>query len=274
MTFAAAAARRGSMTDAQLPQRERAVAAYYDRLAPVYGEGAYFRARRAAVLGSLTAEIDRARAVLDLGCGNGAYLAEFAGRLPQARLVGVDLSPEMLQAARRRMGTRSALLRADATALPLRRGSMDLVFMSHVLLLVGDIERCIAEVARSLARGGVLAATVGVSRWRDLVRELLGAEQSEELETLFGAGLRAVADDETRAAAACVRAGLQPELRTAAFTVGWPAVEEWVRIRWLTIAEEAVRLRAERWLAQVRTRTAALQLQFTETVLVAHQPTG
>lgn len=270
LTFGPAAATRRSVSDAG--QRTQRVAAYYDRLAPVYGEGEYFRARRAAVFAALTAEIDRARAVLDLGCGNGAYLAKFAGRLPQARLVGADLSPEMLQAARQRMGTRSALLRADATALPLRRGSFDLVFMSHVLLLVGDIERCVAEVARSLVSGGVLAATVGVSRWRDLVRELLGAEQSQELEALFGAGLRAVADDETRAAAACVRAGLQPELRTAAFTVPWPAVEEWVRIRWLTIADEAVRLRAERWLAQVRAGAAALHLPFTETVLVARTP--
>lgn len=270
LTFGPAAATRRSVSDAG--QRTQRVAAYYDRLAPVYGEGEYFRARRAAVFAALTAEIDRARAVLDLGCGNGAYLAKFAGRLPQARLVGADLSPEMLQAARQRMGTRSALLRADATALPLRRGSFDLVFMSHVLLLVGDIERCVAEVARSLVSGGVLAATVGISRWRDLVRELLGAEQSQELEALFGAGLRAVADDETRAAAACVRAGLQPELRTAAFTVPWPAVEEWVRIRWLTIADEAVRLRAERWLAQVRAGAAALHLPFTETVLVARTP--
>lgn len=261
------------MSDAgQGTQRERAVAAYYDRLAPVYGEGEYFRARRAAVLETLAAEIDKARTVLDLGCGNGAYLAEFVGRWPHARLIGMDLSPQMLQAARQRMGTSSALVRADATALPLRRGSVDLVFMSHVLLLVGDVEACVAEVARSLVSRGVLAATVGVSRWRDLVRERLGAEQSQELEALLGGGLRAVVDDDKRAAAACVRVGLEPELRTAAFTVDWPAVEEWVRMRWLSIADEGVRLRADGWLAQVRARAEALHLRLTETVLVARLP--
>jgi ubiquinone/menaquinone biosynthesis C-methylase UbiE len=45
---------------------------------------------------------------------------------------------------------------ADACALPFRRGSFDLVFMSHVLLLVPDIERCIAEISQCLAAGGKL----------------------------------------------------------------------------------------------------------------------
>jgi ubiquinone/menaquinone biosynthesis C-methylase UbiE len=256
----------------QNSQRERAVAAYYDRLAPVYGEGEYFRVRRAAVLAAIGTELADARAVLDLGCGNGAYAGELAARAAAARIVGADLSPEMLRQARRRLGARIPLLRADATALPFRQGSFDLVFMSHVLLLVPDIERCVAEVSRCLTPGGCLVATVGTGQWREMLRDFLGADAWPQLEALFGRGLRAAANDETRAATACARAGLQSESRRAAFTVGWPAVEEWVRIRWLTIVDDAVRAQAERLLAQVRARATELSMEFAETLLVARKP--
>lgn len=253
-------------------QPARSVAAYYDRLAPVYGEGEYFCVRRAAVLATIGAELADARAVLDLGCGNGAYAGELAARASTARVVGADLSSEMLRQAQRRLGAHMPLLRADATALPFRYGSFDLVFMSHVLLLVPDIERCVAEVTRSLAPGGCLVATVGTSHWRDMVGDFLGADAWPQLEALFGSGLRAAADDEMRAVAACARVGLQSELRRAAFSVTWPAVEEWVRIRWLTLVDEAVRAHAERWLAQVRAAAAGLSVEFTETLLVARKP--
>ncbi len=260
------------LTVAPDSQRTRWVAAYYDRLAPVYGEGAYFRARRAAVLAAIGAELADARAVLDLGCGNGAYAAALAARASATRVVGADLSPAMLYQARRLLGVHMPLLRADATALPFRHGSFDIVFMSHVLLLVPDIERCVAEVARSLAPGGRLVATVGADGWRHMVGDFLGADAWPQLEALFGSGLRAAADDASRAAAACASGGLQIEERRAAFSVRWPAIEEWVRIRWLTIVDETPRAEAERLLAQVRPRAAELNMTFTETLLVARKP--
>jgi ubiquinone/menaquinone biosynthesis C-methylase UbiE len=256
----------------QNSQRERAVAAYYDRLAPVYGEGEYFRVRRAAVLAAIGAELADARAVLDLGCGNGAYADELAARAAAARIFGADLSPEMVRQARRRLGARIPLLRADATKLPFRHGSFDVVFMSHVLLLVSDIERCVVEVSRCLVPGGCLVATVGTSQWREMLRDFLGTDVWPQLEALFGRGLRAASNDETRAGAACARAGLQSESRKAAFSVTWPAVEEWVHIRWLTIVDDVVRAQAERLLAQVRERAAELSMEFTETLLVARKP--
>jgi len=38
--------------------------------------------------------------VVDLGCGNGPLTLELADRWPGARVVGVDHSPQMLEAAR------------------------------------------------------------------------------------------------------------------------------------------------------------------------------
>jgi SAM-dependent methyltransferase len=256
------------------PPRERAVAAYYDRLALVYGEGDYARARRTAVLRLIATEIDRAQAVLDLGCGNGAYALAFAARPTIGFLVAADLSAVMLQSARRRLGERAALVRADATALPFRATRFDLVFMSHVLLLVSDIDRCVAEVARSLAPGGVLIATVGASGWRDTLQRLFGAEAAQVVEGLCAprARLPTLGDDETRAAAAAAGVGLQPEWRRAPFTVTWPAVEEWVRLRWLTGLDEASRALAESQLERVRSCASDLTLEVTETLLLAHKP--
>jgi SAM-dependent methyltransferase len=259
------------MVDADQPSR-RGVAAYYDRLAPVYGEGTLFEARRAAVLAAITDDLTAAGAVLDLGCGNGTYCTEFVARLPAALVLGADLSVDMLCAARRRVGGRLSVVQADATALPLQDARVDLVFMSHVLQLVDDIECCVAEVARCLAPGGRWISTVGVSGWRESLRGVLGPEVLQELAALVASvRSRAATDDEAHVAAACTRAGLRPTWRKAPFSVTWAAVEEWIRIRWLTVAEEAQRERAERWLAQFRPRTAGLSFSISETLLVAHK---
>ncbi len=249
-----------------------AVSKYYDRLAPVYGDGAYFAARRTAVLDAIAAELATARTVLDLGCGNGSYAADFLARAPAVRLTGADLSPAMVQAAHRRLGKRVALLRGDAMTLPFRGASFDLVFMSHVLLLVPDIQVCVNEVARTLTPGGLLVATAGTSHWRDTVRQFLGAQEQQEIDALFAtSGLRARDDDEERTGAACLVAGLEPQWRRAAYAVNWPALEEWLRIRWVTVFDPEQQEEIERWLARVRLRAAGLTLSLKETLLVARK---
>jgi SAM-dependent methyltransferase len=60
--------------------------------------------------------------VADIGCGNGLYLAELARRGHAGPMAGVDLSPGMLHAARRRT-PQAGLVVADATALPFREAA-------------------------------------------------------------------------------------------------------------------------------------------------------
>ncbi len=250
----------------------RQLAAYYDRLADVYGEGEVFATRRAVVLDAIAAELSGAEAVLDLGCGNGSYAAEFAHRVPTARLIGADLSADMLQGARRRAGRRMHLVQADAAALPFAVNSFDLVFMSHVLQLVADIDRCVSGIATCLSAGGVLIATVGVGGWRETIARLLGPEALRELfAQVAPPGVGAATDDESRVVAACVSAGLQPAWRRVSFSVAWPAVEEWVRIRWLSIVDEPLRTGAEGWLAKLRSKAAGLTFEIPETLLVARK---
>ena len=58
-------------------RRPSQIAAYFSRLSDTYGDGAYYGNRRKAVLEAIAPEFADAREVLDVGCGNGAYLTKF-----------------------------------------------------------------------------------------------------------------------------------------------------------------------------------------------------
>lgn len=97
--------------------------------------------------------------VLDLGCGDGRHLALLAGRMP---VVGVDLSPHLLLAARKRLaghkGLRAGLLRADMRALPLAEAAVGAVLSLFTAFgYFGDLQAnaiVVEEVARVMATGG------------------------------------------------------------------------------------------------------------------------
>lgn len=90
------------------------------------------------------------RAALDLGCGSGRYLRLLLAR-GATRVIGLDLSPDMLQRAREVTGR---LVRGDARALPLASCSVDLIVCGLVVEDVSDVRGVVAEMARVLAPGG------------------------------------------------------------------------------------------------------------------------
>jgi ubiquinone/menaquinone biosynthesis C-methylase UbiE len=104
--------------------------------------------------------LERGSRVLELGPGPGYFSVEVARRVPQGRLVLLDLQREMLTKARRRLRRAAAAnvdyAQADATALPLRAGSIDRAFLVTVLGEVSDPPACVAEIARVLRPGGLL----------------------------------------------------------------------------------------------------------------------
>jgi predicted TPR repeat methyltransferase len=98
------------------------------------------------------------RVVLDAGCGTGLC----AERLrPWARtLIGVDVSPRMLEHARRR-GLYDRVLDADLDAyLAAHPNSCDIIVAADVLCYVGDLALLMAGFSTALRSGGLLAFTV------------------------------------------------------------------------------------------------------------------
>lgn len=112
----------------------------------LFGEGFHLQA--------LIALIDPTLAVGDLGCGTGQISSVLAPHV--ARVVGVDSSPDMLQAARARLkGVATVEFRlGNLEALPIDNGELDATVMALVLHHVPDPARALAEAARVLKRGG------------------------------------------------------------------------------------------------------------------------
>ena len=98
---------------------------------------------------------------MDLGCGAGfdtLIAAEQVG--PTGRVVGVDMTPEMLAKARRtvaELGLDQVEFREGlAEALPVDDGWADVVISNGVINLCADKAAVFAEIRRVLRPGGVL----------------------------------------------------------------------------------------------------------------------
>lgn len=96
--------------------------------------------------------------LLDLGCGEGAELLDWAYK--GAQVVGVDNSPVQLKAAQRfadQLGITCQLVLADILRLPedLLRGEFDIVFSSWVTAWIGDPEKWFQNVYLALKPGGI-----------------------------------------------------------------------------------------------------------------------
>ncbi|MFG1401009.1 trans-aconitate 2-methyltransferase [Xanthobacter sediminis] len=105
----------------------------------------------------LLAQVPLARAafVVDLGCGPGNSTELLAARFPDAQILGIDTSPDMLEAARERLPA-ARFEAGDAATFTLPRPA-DLIFANAVLQWVPDHEMVFPRLLSLLAPGGVLA---------------------------------------------------------------------------------------------------------------------
>ena len=96
--------------------------------------------------------------VVDLGCGPGNSTELLAARFPKATIVGVDTSPEMLAAARKRLPSVRFVAADAATWMP--EGPVDLIFANALFQWVPDHLAVLARLMGALAPNGVLAIQV------------------------------------------------------------------------------------------------------------------
>jgi ArsR family transcriptional regulator len=122
-------------------------AGQWDRLRQeLFGEAFHLH----ALLGLL----DRSLVVGDLGCGTGQVSELLASHV--ARVIAVDGSSEMLQAARERLSDAPnvELRRGDLEALPLETGDLDVAILALVLNYAAEPSVVLSEVQRVLRPGG------------------------------------------------------------------------------------------------------------------------
>ena len=148
-------------------RRYDALAVDYDRRWPRYLEATTHETfRRIDATGALAA--------LDVGCGTGLLLERMARTWPGLRLAGVDLSTAMLGAARRRLGSRAALVTGTADRLPFREDAFDLAVSTSALHHWHDPVAAIGEMRRVLRPGGRATITDWCAdRWLDRLRDRL-----------------------------------------------------------------------------------------------------
>jgi ubiquinone/menaquinone biosynthesis methyltransferase len=117
-----------------------------------YGQDRRWKRRLAS-----RANVPAGARVLDLACGTGDIAFLLAAR--GARVVALDITPRMLDLARRRPeAARSdvAFVAGDMADLPFPDTSFDLVTTGYGLRNVPDLPKALAEIRRVLAPGGLL----------------------------------------------------------------------------------------------------------------------
>jgi ubiquinone/menaquinone biosynthesis C-methylase UbiE len=167
----------------------------FDRWAPFYNPThAWIPGRRAA---RQALDLHLGDRVLDLACGTGMNLPQLRSAVGETgRVVGIDLSPRMLDLTRRLIAARRwqnvEAKEADAANLPFPDASFDAVLCSFALNIIPDYRRAVREVRRVLRPSGrfvSLEMRSGLHSlpwlWRPCAVDM-SHDSVSELEAIFG----------------------------------------------------------------------------------------
>lgn len=138
----------------------KSVQTSYARWAPVYDKtfGAVTNAGRRSAVGYIN---DRVGKVLEVGVGTGLSLPHYK---PNLHVTGIDFSEEMLGKARKKVRENQLdqvkeLRQMDARKLDFPDNHFDMVAAMHVLSVVPEPERVMAEISRVCKPGGKVVIT-------------------------------------------------------------------------------------------------------------------
>ena len=132
------------------------------------------------------------RKILEVGCGTGKNLAELRRYFPGAELTGVDLSADMLNVARKKLGEDVNLVERSYDS-PMTEGDFDLVLFSYALTMFNPgFETAIAAAAKDLKPGGHIAVVDfhdsrfnGFESWMGMNHVRMNAQLQPILEEQF-----------------------------------------------------------------------------------------
>ncbi len=117
--------------------------------------------------------------VLDAGCGSGRIAQALAERLPRGRVIAVDQSPSMVDAARKRLGPEFDVRVADLLELELEE-PLDAILSTATFHWILDHDRLFERLLAALRPGGRLVAQCGGEGNIDVLRGKVGAVLARE----------------------------------------------------------------------------------------------
>ena len=141
----------------------KTIRGYYQMHAKIYQATRWtFLFGRKAVVNKLKLSADTEQTLLEVGCGTGHNLSELARRFAKLRLIGVDISPDMLKVASRRLqrlSRRILFLEKSYEPGPWRLPAQpDVVLFSYCLTMINPgWENALQRAYEDLAEGGYVA---------------------------------------------------------------------------------------------------------------------
>jgi trans-aconitate 2-methyltransferase len=114
-------------------------------------------------------ELSGDETVLDAGCGSGRITQALIERLPRGRVIAVDESASMIEAARRRLGPDVDLRVVDLLELELDE-PVDAILSTATFHWIADHDRLFQRLHAALRPGGTLMAQCGGEGNIDVLR--------------------------------------------------------------------------------------------------------
>ena len=149
-------------------------------------------------------EIPSTAQVLDVGCGSGWATRLMAQKAPSGRVVGIDISDEMIASARDTSAQFSNVefRVASAEKLPFQDGELSHAFSMESLYYYADVLVALKEIKRVLGPGGLFVTALDLyeenlpsHQWIDQLRVAVHLLSIQEYRSLFeGAGFINVRD--------------------------------------------------------------------------------
>jgi trans-aconitate 2-methyltransferase len=129
------------------------------------------------VLGRL--DLEGGETVLDAGCGSGRITKALFNELPHGRVIAVDQSPSMVEAARQRLGSAADIRVMDLLDLELEQ-PVDAILSTATFHWISDHDLLFRRLHAALRSGGRLVAQCGGEGNIDILRGKVGTVLARE----------------------------------------------------------------------------------------------
>ena len=109
--------------------------------------------------------LNRNSSVLDIGCGTGYMLLQLSKQVKKGKIVGVDISSQMLKQARKKIRDvrNIQLLQAEAEKIPYPKNTFDYVVSADAFHHFPNPQKALAEMRRVMKKAGkIIIADISI----------------------------------------------------------------------------------------------------------------